>query len=50
MVTLSDEDITPSDVPADPSTVMQGPMTQARIRHLNSQFRGELVMQGPMTR
>ena len=25
-----DEDITPSDAPADPSTIMQGPMTRAR--------------------
>jgi hypothetical protein len=30
-----DEDITPSDVPADPPTVMQAPMTQARTRQLN---------------
>ena len=30
-----DEDITPSDVPTDPSTVMQGPMTQAQMRQLN---------------
>ena len=30
-----DEDITPSDVPADPPTVMQGPMTRARMRQLN---------------
>ena len=30
-----DENITPSDVPADPPTVMQGPMTQARMRQLN---------------
>ena len=27
-----DEDITPLDVPADPPTVMQGPMTRARMR------------------
>ena len=27
-----DEDITPSDVPADPPTIMQGPMTRARMR------------------
>ena len=32
---MSDEDITPSDVPADPPTVMQGPMTWARMRQLN---------------
>ena len=32
---LPDEDITPSDVPADPPTVMQGPMTRARMRQLN---------------
>ena len=31
----NDEDITPSDVPADPPTVMQGPMTRARMRQLN---------------
>ena len=30
-----DADITPSDVPADPPTVMQGPMTRARMRQLN---------------
>ena len=30
-----DEDIPPSDVPTDPPTVMQGPMTQARMRQLN---------------
>ena len=30
-----DEDIAPSDVPADPPTVMQGPMTRARMRQLN---------------
>jgi hypothetical protein len=30
-----DEDITSSEVPADPSTVMQGPMTRARKRQLN---------------
>ena len=30
-----DEDMTPLDVPADPLTVMQGPMTRARIRQLN---------------
>ena len=30
-----DEDITPSDVPSDPPTVMQGPMTRARMRQLN---------------
>ena len=32
---LHDEDITPSDVPADPPTIMQGPMTRARMRQLN---------------
>jgi len=32
---LCDEDITPLDVPADPPTVMQGPMTRARMRQLN---------------
>ena len=32
---LDDEDITPSDVPADPPTVMQGPMTRAQMRQLN---------------
>ena len=30
-----EEDITPIDVPADPPTIMQGPMTQARKRQLN---------------
>ena len=30
-----DEDITPSDIPVDPPTVMQGPMTRARMRELN---------------
>ena len=30
-----DEDITFSDVPADTPTVMQGPMTRARMRQLN---------------
>ena len=30
-----DEDITPSDAFADPPTVMQGPMTWARMRQLN---------------
>ena len=30
-----DEDITPSNVPTDPPTVMQGPMTWARMRQLN---------------
>ena len=30
-----DEDITLLDVPADPPTVMQGPMTRARMRQLN---------------
>ena len=31
----SNEDITPSDAPPDPPTIMQGPMTQARMRQLN---------------
>ena len=31
----NDEDITPSDVLADPPTVMHGPMTRARMRQLN---------------
>ena len=31
----NDEDITPSDVPTDPPTVMQGPITWARMRQLN---------------
>ena len=31
----TDEDITSSEVPADPPTVMQGPMTRARKRQLN---------------
>ena len=31
----ADEDITPSDVPADPPTVMQGPMIRARMCQLN---------------
>ena len=35
MILSSDEDITPLDVPADPPTVMQGPMTRARMRQLN---------------
>ena len=30
-----DEDITPSDVPTDRPTVMQGLMTRARMRQLN---------------
>jgi hypothetical protein len=30
-----DEDITPSDEPADHPTIMQGPMTKTRIRQLN---------------
>ena len=30
-----DEDITPSDVPADPPTVMQGPMARIQMRQLN---------------
>ena len=34
-VTQTDEDITPSDVPTNPPTVMQGPMTRARMRQLN---------------
>ena len=29
------EDITPSDVPIDPLTIMQSQMTRARIRQLN---------------
>ena len=29
------EDITPSDAPADPPTIMQGQMTRARMRQLN---------------
>ena len=32
---MSDEDITSSEVPADPSTIMQGPMTWAQKRQLN---------------
>ena len=32
---VTDEDITPSDVLADPPTVMQGPMTRARMRQLH---------------
>ena len=32
---FTDEDITPSDVPADPPTIMQGPLTRARMRQLN---------------
>ena len=35
------EDITPSDVPAGPSTIMQGPMTSSNA---STQFRGELVL------
>ena len=31
----TNEDITPLDVSTDPPTVMQGPMTQARMRQLN---------------
>ena len=31
----TDEDITSLEVPADPPTVMQGPMTRARMRQLN---------------
>ena len=31
----SNKDITPSDAPTDPPTIMQGPMTQARRRQLN---------------
>ena len=34
-LTDPDEDITSLDVPADPPTVMQGPMTRARMRQLN---------------
>ena len=30
-----DEDITPSDTPADPPTTLQGPITRARARQLN---------------
>ena len=30
-----DEDITPSNIPADPPTIMQGLMTRARMRQLN---------------
>ena len=30
-----DEDITPLDAPADPPTIMQGPMTRARRQQLN---------------
>ena len=30
-----DEDITPSDAPADPLTIIQGSMTRARTRQLN---------------
>ena len=30
-----DENITSSEAPADPPTIMQGPMTQARMRQLN---------------
>ena len=30
-----DEGITPLDVPIDPPTAMQGPMTRARMRQLN---------------
>jgi len=33
--THTDEDITPSDAPADPPNNMQGPMTRARMRQLN---------------
>jgi hypothetical protein len=32
---LSDEDIGHSDAPVDPLTIMQGPMTRARMRQLN---------------
>ena len=35
MLQEPDEDITPLDVPTDPPTVMQGPMTRARMRQLN---------------
>ena len=34
-LTGCDEDITLLDVPADPPTVMQGPMTRARMHQLN---------------
>jgi hypothetical protein len=30
-----DEDITPSDAPVDPLTIMQGPTTRVRMRQLN---------------
>ena len=32
---MFDEDITSSEVPADPPTIMQGPLTRARKRQLN---------------
>ena len=32
---VGDEDITSLDVPADPPTIKQGPMTRARMRQLN---------------
>ena len=32
---LNHDDITPSDAPADPPTIMQGPMTRAQRRQLN---------------
>ena len=32
---MPDEDITPSDTPADPPTTLQGPITRARARQLN---------------
>lgn len=35
LLVLCDEDITPSNAHVDPSTVMQGSMTQARMRQLN---------------
>ena len=31
---ITNEDITPLDVPADPPTIMQGLMTQAQMRQL----------------
>jgi len=37
-----DEEITPSDAPADPPNNMQGPMTRARMRQLNLEVRSFL--------
>ena len=34
-MTRRDEDLTPLDVPAGPPTVMQGPLTRARMHQLN---------------